>query len=342
MMVAFFAVNLYLGNWLKNLFALARPPTARGPASFDFSWPSLYAVNSVGLPFFALRYWFGAFGTGTAFSAEYQITTGVLYATAIVWVLLTCGARLYSGASSPADVQGGMLMGGIFVRIWLPLSDVASAWIVAPDAQLLGVPQWAVLIAIGILALLLHPFTPGEPRSWIAFAFSVKAVAFGYAFIVGSNLCARLQCAADVLGPAGTDLWVPLTDVRVLARCAAARPPRTPPPRPALSHGLTAPPPPPPPQAARAQRARLRRARRLVPAREGCVRRHRGARAEGGGARAVRRDVCAQLRHLLHDGRDDLARRPPSLPEGRPVEAIRRPYPRTPHTESSCTFLLGE
>ena len=224
MMVAFFAVNLYLGNWLKNLFALARPPTARGPASFDFSWPSLYAVNSVGLPFFALRYWFGAFGTGTAFSAEYQITTGVLYATAIVWVLLTCGARLYSGASSPADVQGGMLMGGIFVRIWLPLSDVASAWIVAPDAQLLGVPQWAVLIAIGILALLLHPFTPGEPRSWIAFAFSVKAVAFGYAFIVGSNLCARLQCAADVLGPAGTDLWVPLTDVRVLARCAAARP----------------------------------------------------------------------------------------------------------------------
>ena len=223
MMVAFFAVNLYLGNWLKNLFALARPPTARGPASFDFSWPSLYAVNSVGLPFFALRYWFGAFGTGTAFSAEYQITTGVLYATAIVWVLLTCGARLYSGASSPADVQGGMLMGGIFVRIWLPLSDVASAWIVAPDAQLLGVPQWAVLIAIGILALLLHPFTPGEPRSWIAFAFSVKAVAFGYAFIVGSNLCARLQCAADVLGPAGTDLWVPLTDVRVLARCAAAR-----------------------------------------------------------------------------------------------------------------------
>ena len=241
MMVAFFAVNLYLGNWLKNLFALARPPTARGPASFDFSWPSLYAVNSVGLPFFALRYWFGAFGTGTAFSAEYQITTGVLYATAIVWVLLTCGARLYSGASSPADVQGGMLMGGIFVRIWLPLSDVASAWIVAPDAQLLGVPQWAVLIAIGILALLLHPFTPGEPRSWIAFAFSVKAVAFGYAFIVGSNLCARLQCAADVLGPAGTDLWVPLTDVRVLARCAAARPPaRRHAPRPALSHGLTA------------------------------------------------------------------------------------------------------
>ena len=232
MMVAFFAVNLYLGNWLKNLFALARPPTARGPASFDFSWPSLYAVNSVGLPFFALRYWFGAFGTGTAFSAEYQITTGVLYATAIVWVLLTCGARLYSGASSPADVQGGMLMGGIFVRIWLPLSDVASAWIVAPDAQLLGVPQWAVLIAIGILALLLHPFTPGEPRSWIAFAFSVKAVAFGYAFIVGSNLCARLQCAADVLGPAGTDLWVPLTDVRVLARCAAARPPPLAAPRP--------------------------------------------------------------------------------------------------------------
>ena len=132
-----------------------------------------------------------------------QLLTATCYTGGILWVCLVCGARLYSGASSPADVQGGMLVGGVLVRVWLPICEYVNDFLVARPL-IFGLPQWLFLGCVASFLMLIHPFTPGEPRSWIAFAFSVKAVAFGYAFIVGSNLCARLQCAADVLGPAGT------------------------------------------------------------------------------------------------------------------------------------------
>ena len=38
--------------------------------------------------------------------------TAASYTAAFVWAGVVCGARLYSGVSSPADVQGGMLVGG--------------------------------------------------------------------------------------------------------------------------------------------------------------------------------------------------------------------------------------
>jgi len=67
MFVTFFAVNIYIGNWLKNFFALARPSGAAGAVSAhstnDFGWPSMYLVNAVALPFFAMRYWYGGFGS---------------------------------------------------------------------------------------------------------------------------------------------------------------------------------------------------------------------------------------------------------------------------------------
>jgi len=195
MFVAFFAANLYMGNWLKNLFTLPRPSGGtRDAATLDFGWPSLYAVNAVGLPFFAMRYWYGGFGTGTPFSASFPFTTALSYTLAFLWVLLICGARLYSGSSSPADVQGGMLVGGVLVRAWLPFSDCINDWIVGHDSQLWGLPQWAVLLLLSTVLLLIHPFTPNEPRSWTAFGYSVKAVVFGTSFILGSNYCAHSGC----------------------------------------------------------------------------------------------------------------------------------------------------
>ena len=167
----------------------------------DFGWPSMYAVNAVGLPFFALRYLWGAVGTGTPLSAHYQLVTAASYTAAFLWAGVVCGARLYSGVSSPADVQGGMLVGGVLVRLWLPVCDRANAWIIDPEATLLGLPPWLALACIAALMVLLHPFTPGDPRSWTAIAYSTKAIAFGYSFILGSNACVRLQCAAAAPPP---------------------------------------------------------------------------------------------------------------------------------------------
>ena len=106
-----------------------------------------------------------------------------------MWVLLVCGARLYSGVSSPADVQGGMLVGGVLVRIWLPVCEDVNA-VLSSYSSLGGVPMPIALVILALAAMLVHPFTPGEPRSWTALAFSTKALAFATSFIIGSNLCA--------------------------------------------------------------------------------------------------------------------------------------------------------
>jgi len=205
MFVTFFAVNLYVGNFLKNLLALARPlngaAASARPAreTNDFGWPSMYAVNAVALPFFAMRYWYGGFGTGTPLSAANPVATALSYTLSFLWVVLICGARLYSGASSPADVQGGMLVGGVLVRLWLPISDMVNEWIVGSDSRLGPLPQWAVLLLISFALLACFPFTPNDSRSWAAFGYSVKGVAFANAFMLGSNFCAqRGGCAAEL------------------------------------------------------------------------------------------------------------------------------------------------
>ena len=104
-------------------------------------------------PFFR-RSAFGAFGSGTVYSAQHQLLTAACYTAGILWVLLVCGARLYSGVSSPADVQGGMLVGGVLVRLWLPICDMANAWIVDPASSLFGMPPWLALLGLATLMVL--------------------------------------------------------------------------------------------------------------------------------------------------------------------------------------------
>jgi len=55
-----------------------------------------------------------------------------------------------------------------------------------------------LLLLIAASLLLVHPFTPRDPRSWTALAYSAKAIGFATAFVVGSNTCAvNTWCAAS-------------------------------------------------------------------------------------------------------------------------------------------------
>jgi len=205
MFVAYFSLNVYVGNWLKNCFALARPAVDLNYGdTTDFGWPSMYAVNAVGLPFFALRYWFGAFGQGTVYSYQHQSLTAVSYTVGILWVLIICGARLYSGVSTPADVQGGMLVGGVLVRIWLPVCEDVDGMLSFTSSSLYNLPKPIVLLLFAVFLMLIHPFTPGEPRSWTALAVSTKAIAFATTFIIGSNQCMQYDWCAPPSLPAPT------------------------------------------------------------------------------------------------------------------------------------------
>ena len=96
-----------------------------------------------------------------------------------------------------ADVQGGMLVGGVLVRVWLPICEYVNDFLVARPL-IFGLPQWLFLGCVASFLMLIHPFTPGDPRSWTAIAYSAKAISFATAFIVGSNSCAEnAWCAAS-------------------------------------------------------------------------------------------------------------------------------------------------
>jgi len=76
------------------------------------------------------------------------------------------------------------------VRVWLPICEPVNAWIMS-GASLGGLSQWAALLVFACAAMALHPFTPGDVRSWTALAYSTKAIAFGTAFLIGAQACKR-------------------------------------------------------------------------------------------------------------------------------------------------------
>lgn len=56
-----------------------------------------------------------------------------------------------------------------------------------------GLPQWAALLVLSVTLMAVHPYTPGDARSWVALSYSTKAVAFGAAFLIGAQACAAHQ-----------------------------------------------------------------------------------------------------------------------------------------------------
>jgi len=78
------------------------------------------------------------------------------------------------------------------VRVWLSICDSVNEWIMS-GASFGGLPQWAALLLMAVTLMAFHPYTPGDARSWVALSYSTKAVAFGTAFLIGAQACARYQ-----------------------------------------------------------------------------------------------------------------------------------------------------
>ena len=138
---------------------------------------------------------YGGLGSGTPFSDSHPVTTVLSYTLAFSWVVVVCAARLLTGGSSPADVQGGMLVGGVLIRIWLPICDVANDWIVDGARKTAGLSQWAVLVLGALLLMAIHPFSPKDRRSWVCIGHSTKVIAFAVFFIDGASTCTALECS---------------------------------------------------------------------------------------------------------------------------------------------------
>ncbi|KAG8469523.1 hypothetical protein KFE25_005978 [Diacronema lutheri] len=194
-LVLFFSASVVVGNVLKVALALPRPnvhlgsdaaalPPADEGWNRDFAWPSIAAMNAIGLPFFVLRYHFG----GTYLWSQTDPAATVLcYAAAFLWAAGICGSRLVAAAASPADVQGGMMIGALLVRLGLPRHETLSLWLARPDATVLGCAPELALPLLALCAMLLHPVTPTDQRGAYSVTNSAKAVGFACAFALGSR-----------------------------------------------------------------------------------------------------------------------------------------------------------
>jgi hypothetical protein len=118
-----------------------------------------------------LRYRFG--GTYLWEQSE-PLTTVLCYAAAFLWAAGICGSRIVAGAASPADVQGGMLIGSMLVRLGLPWHEALTAWLSDPHATVLGAQPELLLPVLASALMLLHPVTPTDGRGAYSATNSAK------------------------------------------------------------------------------------------------------------------------------------------------------------------------
>ena len=88
--------------------------------------------------------------------------------------------------------------------VWLPVCEDVDR-LLSSSATIFGLPQPTFLLLLAVLLLLVHPFTPNDPRAWAALETSTKAVAFTTWYIIGANYCStQPACAAFEPPPVAT------------------------------------------------------------------------------------------------------------------------------------------
>ncbi len=184
-LVALLCMNLYIGNCLKNLLCLPRPPmkyrfgaeVEEEPSCVDslgFGWPSTHSCNAVSLPFAALKVAYGSILPSASYADMSPVETAAYFA-AFLYAVAVPFSRLVLGVHSAADVHAGMLYGCVNLRLWLLYHEMVGEYMNSVSIS---------FIALGTLALLaLHPRV--KPENY-TFEESVCIVGYTMGFILGS------------------------------------------------------------------------------------------------------------------------------------------------------------
>jgi len=208
LLVVCYCFNCIVGCMLKStlltnvngdtLRARERQLTGNRRKGKMHAWPSVAAINATTLPFLALRIHFGS-----EWIWEMQDPTNIVlsYAAAITWLVLVCVARMRAG-DSPADIQGGVVVGAIVPRVVVPLSDSIMLWLQEGgwNAQLV-----ALLVAGSFSALTLFPLPINASGDVFRDALScyhrtAVLVTFMLSFVVGKLMLAADAVEAGSLG----------------------------------------------------------------------------------------------------------------------------------------------
>jgi len=80
-----------------------------------------------------------------------------------------------------------MLIGALLVRLSMPHHEQLLAWLLSPEATVLGLTPEVALPAAAALLLLLHPVSPRDERGTYSVLTSAKALSFAATFALSTR-----------------------------------------------------------------------------------------------------------------------------------------------------------
>ena len=191
--------SLVLGNTLKDIVALPRPPSppvwrptsalALDSSAFaDFGWPSTHAMNAVTNPLLvaaALAPWW----------RRSRRRQAVVVVASLLWASTISFGRLYLGAHSRSDVFGGHLLGALVAAFWVPLVPRFDAAVTAAGAA----GAWMIGGAVS-LSVALFTLYPAQLLAGASAPQSAELVGLFLGCMVGSRQeAARVRRAAAAI-----------------------------------------------------------------------------------------------------------------------------------------------
>lgn len=146
------AMSVGIGNILKNVFLIPRPPHppvwVHTDTEKDHGLPSTHTMTAITLPWYFIIYF-------NYMDPIYPLHPAVTV-LAVLWTLSVVWSRLYNGHHTPMDVAAGAILGVTILAVWtIHLRPLADLFVVS--STLTGA---FTLVGTGVSILALHPVPP--------------------------------------------------------------------------------------------------------------------------------------------------------------------------------------
>lgn len=146
------AMSVGIGNILKNIFRIPRPPHPpvwiHVDTEKDYGLPSTHTMTAITLPWYFVIFF-------TYLEPLQSLPTSIIVAC-VVWTISVILSRLYNGHHSPMDVLFGALLGFGFLALWtFQLRPIVDSFVVENTYTGLF-----TLVGMFVSCLALHPLPP--------------------------------------------------------------------------------------------------------------------------------------------------------------------------------------
>mmetsp|Transcript_1619 Transcript_1619/g.2410 ORF Transcript_1619/g.2410 Transcript_1619/m.2410 type:complete len:1177 (-) Transcript_1619:132-3662(-) len=154
-----------------------------------YSWPSITAMNAVGLPFFLLRYFFGQAWLYNAFT----VNNLAIAIAGVIWVVMISFSSMQRG-DSPSNVIGGLVAGSIGIHVMIQFfCEPTLSWLSGDNMNLTCPP-----LLFGLAMLCFCPLPDRELKYTLKmYQHLASHMAAMFAFMLGTKAIRPSSTATD-------------------------------------------------------------------------------------------------------------------------------------------------